>query len=70
MNDPKNDDKREELIEMVREVQNASACMVDFDLMLSRLEAKFGDPRIGELIFDPPGGTPLSAAQIVDMMLN
>ena len=63
-------EKREQMIQMVREVKAASACMIDFDSMLNRLEAKFGDPRIGELIFDPPGGTPLSAEQIVDMTLG
>lgn len=71
MDDPKTEsEKREEMIQMVREVKAASACMIDFDSMLNRLESKFGDPRIGELIFDPPGGTPLTAEQIVDMTLG
>lgn len=66
----KDKQNREQLVEMVREVKAASACMIDFDSMLNRLESKFGDPRISELIFDPPGGTPLTAEQIVDMALG
>jgi len=64
------EEKRQLLIQMVDEVKSASACMVDFDSMLGRLESKIGDPRISELIFDPPGGTPLTAEQIVDMSLS
>ena len=64
------EEKRQLLIGMVDEVKSASACMVDFDSMLSRLESKIGDPRISELIFDPPGGTPLTAEQIVDLSLG
>jgi len=64
------EENRQRLIEMVQEVKSASACMVDFDSMLGRLESKIGDPRISELIFDPPGGTPLSAEQIVDLSLS
>lgn len=66
----KEQEKREQLVQMVREIKSASACMVDFDSMLNRLESKFGDPRISELIFDPPGGTPLTAEQIVDIALG
>lgn len=65
-----NQEKRQQLVEMVREIQCASACMVDFDSMLNRLESKFDDPRISELIFDPPGGKPLTAEQIVDVALG
>ncbi|MDG1874358.1 MAG: hypothetical protein P8J27_10635 [Mariniblastus sp.] len=62
--------EREKLIEMVREIQNASACIVDFDGMLNRLEEKLGNRQIGVLIFDPPGGTPLTAEQIIDRVLG
>lgn len=61
---------REQLIKMVREIQTASACVVDFDAMLNRLEAKLGDRQIGELIFDPPGGVPLSAEEIVERAIK
>lgn len=61
--------ERERLIEMVRRIQNASACVVDFDSMLNQLEEKLQDKQISRLIFDPPGGTPLSAEEIVDQAL-
>ena len=51
---PDSDTERERLIEMVRKVQTASACMVDFDAMLNRLEEKLQDKEISRLIFDPP----------------
>ncbi len=67
---PDSDTERERLIEMVRKVQTASACMVDFDAMLNRLEEKLQDKEISRLIFDPPGGTPISAEEIVDRALS
>ena len=60
----------DELVKMIREIQTASACVVDFDGMMNRLETKLGDRRIGELIFDPPGGTPLSAEEIVERIMG
>ena len=61
--------ERERLIEMVRKIQNASACVVDFDAMLNRLEEKIKDKEISLLIFDPPSGKALSAEEIVDLAL-
>ena len=61
---------REQLVQLVREVQNASACSMDFDALMNRVEKQFGDKQIGRLIFDPPGGTPLSAEEIVDIALS
>ena len=55
---------------MVREVQQASACMMDFDAMMNRIEKKFGNKQIGQMIFDPPGGKMLSAEEIVDIVLD
>lgn len=63
-------DERATLIRMVREVQNASACTMDFDSMLGRLEEKLQFNGVGQLIFDPPGGRPLTAAEIVDRALQ
>ena len=63
-------EQREQLIGLVRQVQNASACMMDFDAMMSRLEHESGDPQIGRLIFDPPGGQPMTAEEIVDSVLS
>lgn len=61
-------EERNTLIELVREVQNASACIVDFDALMNRLEEKTGYTEIGMLIFDPPGGKKLSAEEIVDSL--
>ena len=65
-----NEPSRDLLIQMVREVQNASACTVDFDALMNRVEKQFGNKQVGSLIFDPPGGTPLSAEEIVDLVLR
>lgn len=62
--------ERDQMIIMVREVQQASACMMDFDALMNRVEKKFGNKQIGQLIFDPPGGRILSAEEIVDIVLN
>ena len=43
---------------------------MDFDALMNRVEKQFGDKQIGRLIFDPPGGTPLSAEEIVDIALS
>ena len=61
---------REELIQMVRVVQQTSACVTDFDALMNRLEEKLGNREIGKLIFDPPSGKRLSAEEIVDLALN
>lgn len=65
-----NKPSREEMIKLVKEVQATSACVVDFDALMNRLEQKLGSREIGTLIFDPPGGTPLSAEEIVDRVLG
>ena len=62
-------DRREMLVQLVREIQNASACVVDFDAMLCRLEEKANDKQVSQLIFDPPDGKRLSAEEIVDIVL-
>lgn len=58
------------MVQLVREVQQASACMMDFDALMTRVEKKFGNKQVGKLIFDPPGGKMLSAEEIVDTLLN
>jgi len=67
---PADEPNREQLIQMVREVQGASACMMDFDALMNRVEKQFGNKQIGQLIFDPPGGAPLTAEEIVDIALR
>ena len=59
--------EREQLIQMVREIQNTSACVTDFDGMMNRLEEKLGNREIGRLIFDPPSGKRLTAEEIVEI---
>jgi len=59
-----------ELIEMVDAVMKSSACMVDFDALISPLEKLFPGVDIGKLIFDPPSGKRLQAAEIVDEALR
>ena len=59
---------REELVKLVREAQTASACMMDFDSLMTRLEERTGCREIGQLIFDPPNGVALTAEEIVDQI--
>ena len=61
---------RQQLVQMVDQVMNASACMVDFDSMLQRLEKQFPGVDIGQMIFDPPSGKRLTAEQVVDQALQ
>lgn len=61
---------RQQLVQMVDQVMNASACMVDFDSMLQRLEKQFPGVDIGKMIFDPPSGKRLTAEQVVDQALQ
>ncbi len=68
--EPTNKPDREQLIQMVREVQSASACVIDFDALMNRVEKQSGNKQIGQLIFNPPGGTPLTAEEIVDIALS
>lgn len=61
---------REELIRLVRQIACASACTMDFDALLNRLERQVPHPDVGRLIFDPPGGKPLTPEEIVDAALS
>lgn len=60
---------KEELVSMVRTVQTASACIADLDSMLNQLEAKIGDPNVGQLIFEPHDGKILNAEEVVEVSL-
>ena len=55
-----------ELVAMVDAVMKSSACMVDFDALIIPLEKQFPGVDIGKLIFDPPSGKRMKAAEIVD----
>jgi hypothetical protein len=59
-----------ELIELVQRISGASACMMDFDALVSKLEQNVPHPNASELIFNPPGGTVLSAEEVVRIALS
>ena len=44
--------------------------MVDFDALIGPLEKQFPGVDIGKLIFDPPSGKRMQAAEIVDEALR
>lgn len=58
-----------ELVDLVRRVAGASACMMDFDALVSKLERNVPHPNVSELIFNPPGGKVLSPEEIVRIAL-
>ena len=59
-----------ELVDLVRQIANSSACMMDFDALVSKLERNVPHPNASELIFNPPGGKVLSPEEIVRMALE
>ena len=61
---------REELIRLVQHIMTTSGCVVDVDALLSKLEANVSHPNVSELIFNPPSGKKMTAAEIVDEALN
>jgi len=54
-----------ELTDLVRQIASSSACMMDFDALVSKLEQNVPHPNASELIFNPPGGKVLSPEEIV-----
>ncbi|MEM7455033.1 MAG: hypothetical protein AAF456_11845 [Planctomycetota bacterium] len=61
---------RDELVRMVDHVMKTSGCIVDVDGLISQLEKHLPGCDIGRLIFDPPDGKRLSAAEIVERALS
>ncbi len=59
-----------ELVELVRQIANSSACMMDFDALVSKLEQNVPHPNASELIFNPPGGKVLSPDEVVHIALT
>ncbi len=57
----------QELIALVRQIASASACTMDFDSLLKKLEQNVPHPNPSELIFNPPGGTVLSPEEVVKL---
>ena len=60
----------EQLVDLVRQIANSSACMMDFDALVSKLEQNVPHPNASELIFDPPGGKVLPPEKIVQIALE
>ena len=61
---------REQLIQLVEHIMNASGCVTDLDALLSQFEANVDYPNAGALIFNPPGGKFMTATEIVDVALR
>ena len=60
----------EQLVDLVRQIANSSACMMDFDALVSKLEQNVPHPNASVLIFDPPGGKVLPPEKIVQIALE
>ena len=61
---------KDELVAMVDTVMKTSACVTDFDALMSPLEKQFPGVDIGRLIFDPPSGKRMTATEIVELALE
>ena len=61
---------RQELIALVDRIKNASACVMDYDSLLSRFENNVRNPAVVQMIFDPPDGREVSAEEIVDRAMD
>jgi hypothetical protein len=55
----------EELVQLVEHIMSASGCVMDLDALLNRFEEQVDYPNASELIFNPPDGKSLSAAEVV-----
>ena len=61
---------RTDLVKLVEEIMSTSACRIDFDSLLRRVESHSGGVDVAKLIFDPPDGKSLTAEEIVDRFLQ
>ena len=61
---------KSELIQMVDAVMKSSACTMDFEALMRPLEKQLPGVDIGRLIFDPPSGKKMTAAEVVDLALS
>jgi hypothetical protein len=61
---------RDELIRLVQHIMTASGCVTDLDALLNQFEANVKRPNASELIFNPPSGKRMTAAEIVDLALD
>lgn len=61
---------RPALIRLVQHIMTTSGCVVDVDGLISTLESNVPHPDPSRLIFHPPSGKALTAAEIVDAALT
>jgi len=61
---------KSELIQMVDAVMKSSACTMDFEALMRPLEKQLPGVDIGRLIFDPPSGKKMTAAEVVELALS
>ena len=61
---------RDALIRLVQHIMTTSGCVVDVDGLISTLEANVSHPDPSSLIFNPPSGKAMTAAEIVDIALS
>ena len=61
---------KEQLTDLVRQIASSSACTMDFDALVSKLEQNVPHPNASELIFNPPGGKVLSPEEVVRLALE
>jgi len=61
---------RDQLIQLVQQIMTASGCVTDLDALLNQFEANVKRPRASELIFNPPSGKKMTAAEIVDLAMS
>ena len=61
---------KEELIKLIDEVRNMSACRSDFDSVMNRLEKETGCAEIGAWLFNPPDGKVYTAKEIVEQLVK
>ena len=61
--------QRDDLIRLVQHIMDASGCVTDIDGLLNQFERQVPHPDASRLIFDPPSGKALTAAEIVDLAM-
>jgi len=61
---------RKQLVALVKQIKQSSACVMDLDALLHRFEVNVPNPQAVQMIFDPPGGRDLTAEEIVDYALG
>ncbi len=61
---------RAALIRLVNHIMTTSGCVVDVDGLISTFESNVPHPDPSSLIFNPPSGKALTAAEVVEIALS